>query len=128
MVVSSSPLCWPMTVLLATGRSRIASTVIYYLVRSFDYLSSIIYSHVARHEKCKNFWITFICKISIAKILVPCLTVKYTCHEKFRVYGNYSNKGSEYYLLPMSAHAHTHAHTHTCTHITQTHMHSHTCV
>ena len=62
---------------LTTGRYRITSTVIYYLVRTFVYLAynssinSSYISHVARHEKCKNLWITFICKISIAKILIP---------------------------------------------------------
>ena len=71
---------WPTTVFprLATGRSRIASTVIYY--SSYVYSG---YSHVARHEICENIWITFIQEILTAKILVPCLTVKYTCHEKF---------------------------------------------
>ena len=46
-----------------------------------------MYSHAARHEKRENFWIIFICEISTVKILVPCLTVKYTCYEKFQVYG-----------------------------------------
>ena len=32
-------------------------------------------------------WITFICEILTMKILVSYSTVKYTCHEKFRVYG-----------------------------------------
>ena len=79
---------------LATWRSRIASTMIYYLVKSFVSLSRLNYQYtffvhslVARREKCKNFWITFICKTSTAKILVSCLIVKYTCHEKFQVYG-----------------------------------------
>ena len=82
---------------LTKRRSRITSTVIYYLVRSFVYLAynnsinSLYMSHVAtyvaRCEKHENFWITFICKISIAKILILCLTVKYTCRESFLVYG-----------------------------------------
>ena len=46
-----------------------------------------IHSLVASREKHENFWISFICKISTAKILVSCLTVKYTCREKFQVYG-----------------------------------------
>ena len=78
---------------LTTRRSRITSTVIYYLVRSFVYLAynssinSSCIGHVARHKKHENFWITFIRKISTAKILILCLTVKYTCRDKFRVYG-----------------------------------------
>ena len=78
---------------LTTGRSRITSTVIYYLVRSFVYLAynssinSSCIGHVARHKKHENFWITSIRKISTAKILILCLTVKYTCRDKFRVYG-----------------------------------------
>ena len=38
------------------------------------------------HEKCENIRITFIREILTAKILVPCLTMKYTCHEEFWVY------------------------------------------
>ena len=44
------------------------------------------------HEKRENFWITFICEISTAKILVSCSSVKYTCREKFQVYGNPSRE------------------------------------
>ena len=46
-----------------------------------------VHSYVARCEKRETFWITFIHKISTAKIMVPCVTVKHTCHKKFRVYG-----------------------------------------
>ena len=77
---------------LTTGRSRVTSTVIYCLVRSFVYLAynssinSLYISHVARHKKRKNFWITFICEISTAKIQILCLTVKCTCRKKIWVY------------------------------------------
>ena len=45
-----------------------------------------LHSHVARCEKRENFWIPFIREILTVKILISCLTVKYTCHEKFQVY------------------------------------------
>ena len=84
---------WPTTVFptLATERSRIASTVIYYLVRSFIYLtynsrinSSYIYSsysHGVRHEKCENSLDNLHPRNLTTKILIPCLTVKYACHK-----------------------------------------------
>ena len=42
---------------------------------------------MARREKRENVWVTFILEISTAKILVPHLTVKYTRHKNFQVYG-----------------------------------------
>ena len=46
-----------------------------------------VYSHVIRHEKYKNIQMTFICKISTVKIMVPHLTTKYTRRKNFQIYG-----------------------------------------
>ena len=39
---------------------------------------------MAKVEKCENIWITFIHKISTVKILVPYLTINYTCCKNYR--------------------------------------------